>query len=111
MTQSVIVIGAGPIGLLSALALVRRGCEVTVVDAGALGSGGARWNAGEVVPRDVDPVSSVGFLRKGLSGLVAPRREPSLTVGLGDVVTQAGFFAQFAWKSRPSQYRSGQRAL
>jgi D-amino-acid dehydrogenase len=111
MAQSVIVIGAGPIGLLSALALARRGCEVTVVDAGALGSGGARWNAGEVVPRDVDPVSNVGFLRKGLTGLVAPRREPSLTIDLGDVVTQAGFFAQFAWKSRPSQYLSGQKAL
>ena len=34
MHDDVIVAGAGPVGLTAALALARRGCEVTVLEAG-----------------------------------------------------------------------------
>lgn len=111
MSNSIVVVGAGPIGLLTAFELVRSGCEVTVLEEATLGSGGSRWNAGEVVPLEVDPVASTHFLAKGARGLLAPALEPSLTVGIRDLLGAPGFFTRFAWNSRPSAYASGLSAL
>lgn len=111
MSNSIIVVGAGPIGLLSAFELARKGCAVTVLDQSSIGSGGSRWNAGEVVPLEVDPVSSLQFLGKGARGLLAPRLEPSLTVGLRDLLGDPGFFARFSWHARPAAYRRGLKTL
>ncbi|QZY51612.1 NAD(P)/FAD-dependent oxidoreductase [Leucobacter tenebrionis] len=111
MPPSTVIIGAGPIGLLTAFELTRHGRHVTVIDRDRIGSGGSRWNAGEVVPFEVDPVASSAFLRKGARGLLSARLEPSLTVGIGDLLADPGFFTRFAWHSRPAAYEAGRRAL
>lgn len=42
MQTQVLVVGAGPAGLTSALALVKAGIEVTIVDAAEAGRNGSR---------------------------------------------------------------------
>ena len=51
----VTVIGAGSIGLCSALALAAEGADVCVVDARDAGTGASSHNAGWVVPEHVGP--------------------------------------------------------
>jgi len=42
MQTQVLVIGAGPVGLTSAIALVQAGIDVTIVDAAEAGKNGSR---------------------------------------------------------------------
>jgi len=55
MQTQLLVVGAGPVGLTTAIALVKAGIEVTVVDAAEAGKNGSRAaviqaNALEVCP-------------------------------------------------------------
>ncbi|MGQ0701369.1 MAG: NAD(P)/FAD-dependent oxidoreductase [Panacagrimonas sp.] len=66
-----IVVGAGVIGLSTALALVRLGLRVTVIDRAHVGPGGASWAGGGILsplsPDDVDP-GLFELLRESLAG-------------------------------------------
>ncbi len=64
--MKVVVIGGGIIGISSAYELLRRGHEVTVVDAGAAGAGASRGNAGWVVPAQTGPVPAPGMVLQSL---------------------------------------------
>ncbi|MGQ0503173.1 MAG: NAD(P)/FAD-dependent oxidoreductase [Panacagrimonas sp.] len=63
------MVGAGVIGLSTALELVLLGLRVTVIDRSAVGRGGASWAGGGILcplaPADVDP-STVPLLRESL---------------------------------------------
>jgi D-amino-acid dehydrogenase len=63
------------IGLFSALAMNRRGHDVTVVDAGAADQGCSHGNSGLVVPSHFVPLASPGAVAKGLRWL-ADRSSP-----------------------------------
>lgn len=59
-SADVIVIGAGVIGLSTALALRRAGLRVSVVDRQAVGRGGASWAGGGILaPLEPDAVDAV----------------------------------------------------
>jgi glycine oxidase len=65
MKNSVLIIGAGAVGCLSALVLAQRGWQVTIVDRGALG-GEASWAGGGILfpllPWDYsDPVNQLAL--------------------------------------------------
>lgn len=48
--EEIVVVGAGYAGLSTAIALLQRGAQVTVVDAGEPGSGASGRNGGQVIP-------------------------------------------------------------
>ncbi|HEV7367866.1 FAD-binding oxidoreductase [Arenibaculum sp.] len=60
---SVIVVGAGIVGMSAALALRMRGLPVTVVDRQAPGHGTSFGNAGTFATYEVQPIATPGILR------------------------------------------------
>ena len=66
MSRHVIVVGAGVIGLATALELARDGLAVTVVERGELGRGCSEGNAGWVTPCISLPIASPELRTKGL---------------------------------------------
>ncbi|CAM3296770.1 FAD-dependent oxidoreductase [Paracoccus nototheniae] len=67
-----IVIGAGVIGLSSALALQARGVQVTVLDREGPAAGASAGNAGAFAFSDILPLASPGLLRKAPRWLLDP---------------------------------------
>ncbi len=70
---SVLVIGAGVIGLCAAYSLQKRGFSVTVVDRDELNGDGCSFgNAGMVVPSHFVPLAAPGMVGYGLRMLLNP---------------------------------------
>jgi D-amino-acid dehydrogenase len=82
--QPVVVIGGGIIGLSTAFALNRRGCPVTVIDAGPREHAASHVNAGWVTPSLAEPVPSPGLIATSLRWMlhsdsplyIRPRLDP-----------------------------------
>ncbi|GES41894.1 D-amino-acid dehydrogenase [Rhizobium dioscoreae] len=68
----VIVIGAGVIGLSTALAAQARGLSVTVVDREGPAAGASAGNAGAFAFTDILPLASPGILKKAPKWLLDP---------------------------------------
>lgn len=64
MTGHCVVIGAGIVGVSTAIWLRRAGVEVTVIDRGAPGTGTSHGNAGVLASCAMVPVTGPGLLRK-----------------------------------------------
>jgi len=79
--QSVIVIGAGIIGVLSALQLQREGHVVTLVDKELPGSGCSFGNAGILARSSFAPLSSPSSLLQAPAWLLNPRGPLSIRWG------------------------------
>jgi D-amino-acid dehydrogenase len=71
--RSAIVIGAGIVGVSSALHLQRQGFQVTMVDRLAPGQGTSFGNAGVLGPSSVVPVPTPGIIKKIPKLLFDPR--------------------------------------
>ena len=73
MTKKVTILGAGVIGLSSALYCARRGMSVTIVERnGALREGCSFGNAGMVVPSHFIPLAAPGMVKLGLKWMWNP---------------------------------------
>ena len=68
--MTVVVVGAGVVGLACAWELARGGAEVVVLDSDAAGSGVSRGNTGWVCPTITAPLPAPGMVREGLRQLV-----------------------------------------
>jgi len=68
----VIIIGAGVVGLASALALVESGRKVRVLDAGRVGGGSSHGNCGTLTPSHAAPLAAPGAIAKGLRWMLTP---------------------------------------
>lgn len=67
MAKRVLIVGAGVVGLSTALWAAREGFDVTVVDGGtADGDGCSYGNAGMIVPSHVVPLAAPGMVARGL---------------------------------------------
>lgn len=96
--RSVVVVGAGIVGLSTAWFLQERGVDVTVVDRGGAGAGASGGNAGWVAPGLVIPLNSPRVLRYGLRSVLDA--SAPLHIGWTADPRLGRFLMQFAANSR-----------
>jgi D-amino-acid dehydrogenase len=73
MSKKILIIGAGAIGLSSALHCARRGHDVTVIERdGAARDGCSFGNAGMIVPSHFVPLAAPGMVKLGLKMMWNP---------------------------------------
>ncbi len=82
-TSSVTIIGAGIVGVCSALWLQRAGFAVTMVESGGIGEGASFGNAGNISPGAVVPYLIPGFLKEAPGWLLNPE---------GPLAVRPGYF-------------------
>jgi D-amino-acid dehydrogenase len=101
MPSHITILGAGVIGLSTALYCARRGMQVTIIDRNSAQRDGCSFgNAGMIVPSHFTPLAAPGMVRLGLKWMwnpespfyIKPRLDP-------DLLTWALHF----WKSSTSQ--------
>lgn len=98
--RSVIVVGAGIVGLSTAWFLQERGVEVTVVDRAGVAAGASWGNAGWIAPALTIPLNQPSVLRYGLRSLL--NRNAPLRIPLRADIGLAAFLARFALNCRTS---------
>lgn len=72
MTQHIVIVGAGIVGISTGIWLRRFGVDVTVIDRGAPGQGTSYGNAGLLAACAMVPVTGPGLLRKATRMLLNP---------------------------------------
>lgn len=103
--RSVVVVGAGIVGLSTAWFLQERGVEVTVVDRTGVAAGASWGNAGWLAPGLAIPLNEPSVLRYGLRSLLSPTAP--LHIPLSADVGLWSFLARFAAHCRwPSWHRA-----
>jgi D-amino-acid dehydrogenase len=106
------VIGAGVVGVTAALALVRRGHEVTVLDREGVAAGASRGNAGAFAFADIIPLATPGIIRRAPRWLFDPNGP--LSIPPSYALRIAPWLLAFWQASLPGRYRaavSAQAAL
>lgn len=88
-----IIIGAGIVGLATALHLQRRGVAVTVIDRKGPAAGASFGNGGILTSQGFVPVSGPGLARS-VPGMWLDRKGP-LFIRKRDLPGMAGFFARY----------------
>jgi len=81
-----LVVGAGVVGLATALALIEDGRGVCVIDAGRIGGGASHGNCGTLTPSHAPPLAAPGTIGRALKWMlipdaplyVPPRLDPAL---------------------------------
>ncbi|KAG1542608.1 hypothetical protein G6F50_014085 [Rhizopus delemar] len=71
--EDVIVVGAGAIGLASALALRAQGRQVRVIDRGRVGGATSHGNCGTITPSRAPPLAAPGVPLRALRWMLDPR--------------------------------------
>lgn len=103
--DDVVIVGAGVIGLASALALLDAGRGVRVLEAGRAGCGSSHGNCGTITPSHAAPLAAPGAISRALRGMLtpdapfhlAPRVDPTLWAWL----------ARFASHCNPADWHAG----
>jgi D-amino-acid dehydrogenase len=93
---SVVIVGAGVIGTMSAYELARAGWKVTLLDRKAVGQECSRGNCGYVCPSHVLPLAVSGALWGTMKTLFT--RNSPLKVRPGFALANLGWFLSFARK-------------
>lgn len=100
-----LIIGAGLIGLTTALELLRRGQQVTLIDSGQSESMGASFaNGGLLTPSMSDPWNTPGVHRHLADYLFGSNS--ALKVRWGAIPSLLSWGPRFLWNSRPSRYHA-----
>ncbi|MFG6158773.1 NAD(P)/FAD-dependent oxidoreductase [Halomonas sp. 1390] len=105
----VAVVGAGVVGMTTALALQRQGFEVTVLDPEAPGSGASYGNAGFLATELIDPLATPATLRLAPRLLLDPHG--ALALPLRYLPRLTPWLARFAAAARPTRVTQGREAL
>ena len=94
--QDVVIIGAGVIGLVSALELKRRGRSVLLVDRQRPGSGASMGNAGTIADFAVAPIGSPALLKQ-LPEILLQQDGP-FSIRSGALMSLMPWLGQFVWQ-------------
>jgi D-amino-acid dehydrogenase len=70
--EDVLILGAGVIGLATALALQQAGRQVRVIDAGPIGGGASHGNCGTITPSHAPPLAAPGMVAVALRWMLTP---------------------------------------
>lgn len=103
----IVIIGAGVVGLATALRLAAEGRTVTMLDPNTPGSGASYGNAGTIANYAVMPVGTPDVL-KNLPRLLLDRDSP-LALRHAAILPLMPWLLRFAWQSLPSRalYNAG----
>jgi len=108
--KSCIVIGAGMVGLCTALEFIRQGCAVTLVDRSDPGLSGATFgNAGFLATELVDPLPTWSTLKRALPMLVNPNG--ALAIPKGNRLRALPWMLRFALAARRRHVQHARGAL
>lgn len=108
-SPSIIVIGAGIVGLCIAWHLRKRGASVRVFDPNPPGSGCSSGNAGALSPGSVAPLAMPGLLRSVPAMLFDPKA--ALHIPIRYWLNAAPWLWQFVLAARPQKVRQISTAL
>ncbi|WP_431024318.1 NAD(P)/FAD-dependent oxidoreductase [Halomonas sp. H5] len=103
------VIGAGVIGMTTALALQRQGHRVSVLDPRGPGEGASYGNAGFLATELIDPLSTPATLRKAPRLWLDPHG--ALALPLRYLPRLAPWLMRFIAAARPARVAKGRQAL
>ncbi|WP_170559906.1 NAD(P)/FAD-dependent oxidoreductase [Ruegeria atlantica] len=103
MTAHVVVIGAGVIGVTTALELQRRGHSVLVLDRKGVAAETSAGNAGAFAFSEVEPLATPGIIRKAPKWLLDPLGP--LSIPPAYALKIAPWMYQFWRSSRPDRYK------
>jgi len=106
---TVLVVGAGVIGLACAFRIAREGVRVVVVDRLEPGRGTSFGNAGHIATESVFPLASPAVVRGSLGYLLD--RESPLRIRPGYALTILPWLLRFVWSARSSAYARGTKAI
>ena len=70
--EDVVVVGAGVVGLATALALLEDGRRVRVIEARRIGSGSSHGNCGTITPSHAPPLAAPGRVGEALRMILRP---------------------------------------
>lgn len=108
-SYDVVVVGGGIVGSASALALLKRGYSVMIVDESAPRTRASWGNAGHIAVEQTKPLASVGTILNAPKQLM--ERDGALVLPLRDIGAWLPFFARFVAAARPSAFARGNKAL
>ncbi|KQM66260.1 MULTISPECIES: NAD(P)/FAD-dependent oxidoreductase [unclassified Sphingomonas] len=107
--RTAIVIGNGVVGLNVALALQRRGTQVTMVAPDAPWRGASWGNAGHIAVEQVAPLASLATVASILGRLFS--RGGAVALPLGAIAAWLPFSLRLLGAARPTRFRRGKAAL
>ncbi|MET1416918.1 FAD-binding oxidoreductase [Roseibium sp. HPY-6] len=107
-TQDIVVVGAGIIGLTTALRLQSRGRSVLVLDRQDGNPRASEMNAGAFAFSDIEPLATPGIMRKAPKWLLDPLGP--LSVPPRYALTIAPWLLRFWRASSPDRYRASVEA-
>jgi D-amino-acid dehydrogenase len=107
--MKVVVIGAGIVGICTALYLQRDGHDVTVLDRSGPGEGTSRGNAGVFATGHVVPIGTPGMLRR-VPGMLVDQTSP-LAIRMSYLSRIAPWLLHLLAASRPHRVKAISHAL
>lgn len=107
--RSVVIVGAGVIGLAIGLRLQLAGKNVTLIDRDAPGRGCSFGNVGRIANESIEPLASLETLRDVPRYLLA--KDGPLGIRLRHAHRIAPWLLRFARASLPANFASGKAAL
>ena len=102
------IVGAGVIGLATALALVEAGRPVRVLEAGRAGGGASHGNCGTITPSHAPPLAAPGMVAVGLRWMFTPDAPLYLKPRLDPALWR--WLAHFAARCNPGDWRQSTRS-
>jgi len=108
VSEHVVVVGAGIVGLSTAHHLRRRGLDVTVVDRGEVGRGATWGNAGWLVPSLAAPLAGPGAVAGAVRAML--QRDGAVRVSVARALRAAPWLVQFSRHCAAEAHLGGLRA-